>query len=65
MHTFFGWKTSREETTWKNLDAGVEIILEWVLGKYDGKVSGCIWLRIGTCEHSNTPLGSIKCREFD
>jgi hypothetical protein len=26
-----------------------KIILEWILGKYVGKVwTGCIWLRIGT-----------------
>jgi len=32
-------------------DLGVDgkIILEWILGKYGGKVrAGCIWLRIGT-----------------
>jgi hypothetical protein len=32
-------------------DLGIDgkIILEWILGKLDGKVlTGCIWLRMGT-----------------
>jgi hypothetical protein len=46
-----------------------EIILEWILGKKGRKLwTGCIWIRIGTrehsCEHGNEPLGSIKGGEF-
>jgi hypothetical protein len=26
--------------------------------------TGCIWLRIGSCEHDNEPLDSIKGRKF-
>jgi hypothetical protein len=32
-------------------DLGIDerIILEWILGKYDGRMwTGCIWLRKGT-----------------
>jgi hypothetical protein len=33
----------------EDLDTGGKIILEWIFGKYGGKVwSGCIWLRMGT-----------------
>jgi hypothetical protein len=50
-------------------DEDGRIILEWILGKYGGKVwSGCILLRIGTtggcCEYGNEPWGSIKGGEF-
>jgi hypothetical protein len=32
----------------KDLDVDGKIILEWILGKYGGKVlTGFIWLRIG------------------
>jgi len=32
----------------ENLDVGGRIILEWILGKYGGRVwTGCIWFRIG------------------
>jgi hypothetical protein len=46
-----------------------KIILEWILGKYSGKVrTACIWFRMGpmagSCKHRNKPLGSTKCREF-
>jgi hypothetical protein len=48
-------------------DLGVDgmILLEWILGKYDGRVwTGCIWLRMGTsggfCEHGNKLPCSIK-----
>jgi len=33
----------------EDLDLDWEIILEWILGKLDGRMwTGCIWLRIGT-----------------
>jgi hypothetical protein len=32
----------------ENLGVDVNIILEWILGKQDEKMTGCIWLRIGT-----------------
>jgi hypothetical protein len=52
----------------RNLDdLGVygKIILQWILGKEDGKAwTGCIWLRLGASEHGNEPSGSIKGREF-
>jgi hypothetical protein len=43
----FGWKSEekrpvgRPKLRWK-------IILEWILGKFGGKLTGCIWHRIGT-----------------
>jgi hypothetical protein len=36
-----------------------KVILKWILGKQDGKVSTA-----GLCEHSNEPSGSIKGGEF-
>jgi hypothetical protein len=48
-------------------DVGVDckIILEWILGKYDGRLwIGFIWLRIGTvvglCEHGGDPSVSVE-----
>jgi len=33
----------------EDIDVDEKIILEWILGKWSGKVlTGCIWLRIGT-----------------
>jgi hypothetical protein len=50
-------------------DVGGCIILKWVLGRKDAVVwTGLIWLRVWTSgwlfEHSNEPLGSIKCWEL-
>jgi hypothetical protein len=44
-------------------------ILEWILGKYGGRVwTGCIWFRIGTsnrpCKQDNETSSSRKYREF-
>jgi hypothetical protein len=45
----FGQKTCMEETTLQDLGTDGKIILQWILGKYGGKVwTGCIWLRLGT-----------------
>jgi len=46
-----------------------KIILQWILGKWDGKVwTPCIWLRIGTragfCKHGKEPKSSMKGGEF-
>jgi hypothetical protein len=54
----------------ENLGVGGRIILEWILGKQDGKGwTGCVCLRIGTsgglcCEQGNEPLGSVQGRKF-
>jgi len=51
-------------------DLGVDrkVILEWILGKWCGKLwVGCIWLRIGTSEGTcerNKPSGSITFLDF-
>jgi len=40
---------------------------EWILGKQVGKVQACGRRQgpiVGSCEHNNEPLGSIKDREF-
>jgi hypothetical protein len=53
----------------ENLGVGGKLILEWILGKLEGKVcTGIIWLTIGTSDGflrtGNEPLGSIKGREY-
>jgi hypothetical protein len=53
----------------ENLSVAGRIILKWILGKLGlGVLIGFIWLRIkrivGSCEHFNEPLGSIKGGEF-
>jgi hypothetical protein len=49
----------------EDLSVDGKIILKWILGKVGGKVrTGCIWLRIRTCEHGNEALGSIKGGKF-
>jgi hypothetical protein len=50
-------------------DPGIdEKILEWILGKQgkcvlDSSGSG-YGMMVGSCEHGNEPIGSIKSREF-
>jgi hypothetical protein len=47
----------------KGLEADGKVILEWIVGKYGGKLwVGFIWLRIvGCCEHGNEPSCYVKC----
>jgi hypothetical protein len=41
-------RKSEGENHSEELDVDGKIILEWILGKQDGRVwTGCIWLRIG------------------
>jgi hypothetical protein len=44
----------------------VRIILKLTFKKWDvvGAWTGLCWLRIGTGECGNEPLGSVKCGEF-
>jgi hypothetical protein len=45
----FGQKTLREEATQEDLGRDRKTILEWILGKWSGKVwTGFVWLRMGT-----------------
>jgi len=49
---------------------GGRIILEWILEKQGGKVwTGFTWLgittsNVGSCEHGDVPLGSVKAGNF-
>jgi hypothetical protein len=69
MHTKFWSENLQGSDHSEDLGVDEKIILEWILGKYDGKVwTGFLWLRIGTsggsCEHGNETSGSIKDGEF-
>jgi hypothetical protein len=49
MHTLFLSENFKGRYHSEELGVHGRIILEWILGKYGGKVwTGCIWLRIGT-----------------
>jgi hypothetical protein len=44
---------------WKNN------IIKWILKKQSVDVwNGFTWLKVGSCEHGNDPLGSIKAGNF-
>jgi len=43
----------------------VHFLQRWIFRKWNVEVwTGTSWLRIGTGECGNEPLGSIKCGEF-
>jgi hypothetical protein len=49
MHTNFSLENHKGRDHLKNLGVNGNIILEWILGNYDGRVwTGFIWLGIGT-----------------
>jgi hypothetical protein len=49
MNTIFWLENLKGRDHLKDLGAYEKIMLEWILGKYGGKVwTECIWLRIGT-----------------
>jgi hypothetical protein len=55
----------RERDFWGDPGGDGRIILRWIFRKWNvGVWTGLSWLRIGTGECSNEPLGSIKCGEF-
>jgi len=49
MHTILWLENRKGKAHSEDFGVGGNIILEWILGKYFGKVwNGCIWLRIKT-----------------
>jgi hypothetical protein len=49
VHAVFWLENLKARDHLKNAEVDRRIILEWILGKWSGKVStGFIWLRIGT-----------------
>jgi hypothetical protein len=48
MHTVFCLEKLKVRDHLRDLSVNGKITLEWILGKYDGRMwTGCIWLRIG------------------
>lgn len=59
----------KERVHLHDLVVGGSVTLKWILRKYNGMAwMGFICLvlgqKMGSCEQSNEPLGSIKCRKF-
>jgi hypothetical protein len=49
-----------------NVLISMRIILKWInrMRSYGLDSSGSRWgLLVGSCEHGNEPLGSVKCRD--
>ena len=64
-YTGFWWGNLREREHLGDPGLDGKIVLRWIFRKWDvGVWTGSSWLRIGTCECCNKPLGSIKCSEF-
>jgi hypothetical protein len=68
MHTKFWTENLKERDHLKDEDVNGKIILEWIVGKYGGKVWTVYnWTRIGplarSCEH-NELSGSIESEKF-
>jgi len=69
VHTEFWWENVKERGHLYDLVIGGSITLKWILRKCSGMAwTGfvCLMLRqkMGSCEQSNEPVGSIKCRKF-
>jgi hypothetical protein len=63
--TSFWWGNLRKRDHWGYPYVDGRIILRWIFKKWDmGVWTKLSLLRIGTCECSNEPSGSIKCGEF-
>jgi len=61
----FWWENLRERDHMEDPGVDGRIILRWMFRKWAGVAwTGLIWLRMGSCECGNEPLGSIKCGEF-
>jgi hypothetical protein len=51
MHAVFWLETFKGREYSEEVGVSGEIILDWILGKYDGKVwTGFIWLRLRTSD---------------
>jgi hypothetical protein len=49
VHIKFWWENLKGAAQSKGLGIDGKMTLEWIFGKYGGKVwTGCIWFRIGT-----------------
>jgi hypothetical protein len=60
MHSRFQWQSLKERGHLKDLGIDGRIIRQ-ILKKPDGRM----WTGfIGSCEHSNKSLSSVKCAEF-
>jgi hypothetical protein len=69
MHKKFWLQSLNGEDHSEELGADGRIVLEWILGKQDGRIwIRFIWLRTETggssCEHGDESSGSIKGRVF-
>jgi hypothetical protein len=47
VHTQFWWEDLREREHLEDLDIGGRIILKGTLNKWDGALTGLVWLRVG------------------
>jgi hypothetical protein len=69
VHTRFWWGDLREREHLEDLGIVGRMTLKWIFKKRKGKNgldcpgSGKKHV-VGTCECSNKPLGSIRCKEF-
>jgi hypothetical protein len=64
VHTGFWWGNLMERNHLEDLGVDGRIILKHIFRKWDGVLTGLIWLKTGTGERSNEAPGCIKCGEF-
>jgi hypothetical protein len=64
VYTGFWWGNLRERDCLDDTGIDGRIILKWIFRKWGVRAQDRERWLAGTCECSNEPLGSIKCREF-